>query len=483
MRPSVIAILFYSASALSAPVPLNPPAPVSEADALFYSHSVYQTMQKVKRSYPTNVEPKVMGREAARALYAAAGVSFPGEEEWEKVKTLADAKELLYEHRLKLRLKTAILPHEDVLASVRGILKALDSRCTIEQVMMTKVPWEFAFGGFGLDFPDKEPVITRVVAGMPAQRAGLRPGDVIVSISGAALKGMGAEEVMTQIDKGRNGKLEMEYRRDGKARATTLIHTEFDAPEKVFGVTRFDDNKWYFWASKEDRIAHVRVPMIEQGSAVALYSVIRELGAGGLRGLVLDLRWNRAGFFDEAAAMASVFLGDAIVGYRHRIERGEYVAEAMEGDPDFKLERYPVVVLLNEETSGGAELLAAALQDHKRAVIIGKRTAGEMAERGAFFHVAFPRSNWQVRMTSTVFSRPSGKGKPPDRSIPDRVLPDEDHYFPITPDLSRAIERDWALQTLRPGGAVFVLPMDDPDKDPARQYAVKVLQKMTAKKK
>jgi carboxyl-terminal processing protease len=134
----------------------------------------------------------------------------------------------------------------------------------------------------------------------------------------------------------------------------------------------------------------------------------------------------------------------------------------------------PIVALVNGETSGGGELIAAALQDHGRAVVAGQRTVGKGSVQKPL-----DRSPVQFKLTTGTFLRPSGKNlqRYPDSKPTDDwgVRPDVGREIPLTPAAGRRLKDWWTQFTLRPAGSTEALPLDDPDNDPQRQAAVQMV--------
>jgi carboxyl-terminal processing protease len=140
------------------------------------------------------------------------------------------------------------------------------------------------------------------------------------------------------------------------------------------------------------------------------------------------------------------------------------------------LQDFPVVVLVNGETSGGGELIAAALKDHGRARVAGQRSLGKASVQGTLTWAA---AGLGMRLTRGTFYRPSGKNlhRFPDSKETDDwgVRPDPDLEMRLSADLSRQLKQWWLWQTLRPGSSHESLPLDDPENDPQRQTALAAL--------
>jgi carboxyl-terminal processing protease len=254
------------------------------------------------------------------------------------------------------------------------------------------------------------------------------------------------------------------------ARQVTLEAENF-RPETVLGVVRRADNTWEYLADRENRIAHVRIAALNHGTAEDFLQVLTALQAEGLRGLILDLRWCPGGFLDQAVEVARLLLGQGIIAiFQSREDR-----KTARGGRD-QFTGFPVVVLVNGETSGGAELVAAALQDNRRAVVAGQRTLGKASVQTL---VALPVSDAYLKLTTGTFFRPSGKNLhrfPESRPTEDwGVRPEPELEFRVSPELGRHLRESWLLQTLRPGASNEALPLDDPEGDPQRQATLQEL--------
>jgi carboxyl-terminal processing protease len=211
---------------------------------------------------------------------------------------------------------------------------------------------------------------------------------------------------------------------------------------------------------------------LSEGTGEELEEVLIRLQAQGIRGLILDLRWNPGGYFNEAIASARLFLGEELITRVKTLrEHREYT-----GKRDVNFLNFAMIVLVNGQTSGGAELMAAAFQDNNRALVAGQRTLGKASVQTT---KPLRVANLGIKLTSGTFIRPSGKNlhRWPDSGRIDEwgVLPDPKLEFRISADADRQL-REWYLwQTLRPGPSKEVLPLDDPAADPQRQAAWKAL--------
>ena len=361
--------------------------------------------------------------------------------------------------------------------------------------------------GFGLELRGAGAcgpvVVDSMQAGGPAQRAGVRPGDEITALDGKPVRDFSHPELLQLLHQPPDpadaeaqaaeapppppppgastpatptapAPVKLTLRRpDAPSTREIVLEWRRFRPESVLGVARQGDGAWTYWVDAKAGIAHVRLAALHKGAAEELRRVVSTLRDGGLRGLLLDLRWCPGGFLDEAVASAQVFLDEGVTATIHARGREDQV---FRGDGQGALTDFPMVVLVNGETSGGAELIAAALQDRGRAVVAGQRTLGKASVQT---QLALGVPGAALKLTSGTFVRPSGKNlqRNPDSRREDDwgVRPDDGLEFRISPDLARTLKRDWQRQTLRPGPSAERLPMDDPDADPQRQAALEAL--------
>ena len=379
---------------------------------------------------------------------------------------------------------------------------------------------------YGLELSDNAgfgpTVVAMVKPGGPAQQAGVRPGDEITLLDGKPVKEMQRAEILQRLlqrpdspestadappppppppGAGPVGgavlpgpgpkdapklappiipSIKMTLGRPG-AKATTLqLEARRFRPEAIAGLSRQDDNTWTYWVDSQARLAHVRLAALNKGSAGELRQVIAALHAAGLRGLLLDMRWCPGGFLDEAVDAARVFLSEGEIA-TVRARGREDVAYRSDGQNAFT--DFPIIVLVNGETSGGAELIAAALQDRGRAMVAGQRTVGKGSVQT---QIALGVPGAALKLTNGVFLRPNGKEiqRKKGAGVGDDwgIRPENDLEFRLSPDLARTLKEEWQRQTLRPGASVVRLPLDDPDSDPQRQAAVEALRDLAQAK-
>jgi carboxyl-terminal processing protease len=388
---------------------------------------------------------------------------------------VASAKELQGKNLLLVCCQ-ALTP---LLDSFSGVVTADEQRRNIGVELETD--------GVGLDLEDNGGAgalfIKGVFPGGPAQRAGVRPGDEITHLDGASVQGIPPAVVLRRMNQGERGvgqdvivlprfepvQLRLIRTRDRKPYEVSLLRDHFRV-ETVLGVQRREDNRWDYLLDRRQKIAYVRLTTLGRGTSDELRDVVSQLSEEGLRGLVLDLRWCPGGFLTEAVEAAGLFLGECTVATVKSRGKTDEVYRSVNEEKVLDL---PLIVLINSETSGGAELIAAALQDHQRAQVVGQRTRGKGSVQTPI-PLGVPGVGF--KLTTGTFVRPGGQGLnrfPTSKATDDwGVRPSPGGEFRISADLSRALHRWYDQHALRPGSSSERLPLDTPTADPQRQAAL-----------
>ncbi|MGH2924859.1 MAG: S41 family peptidase [Solirubrobacterales bacterium] len=208
--------------------------------------------------------------------------------------------------------------------------------------------------------------VATVLPRTPAQRAGIRPGDVIVAVDGHSIAGVSSDVSVARI-KGPPGtpvRLRVVSVRGGKTRTIRVERATVHVPAATGELKQAGGTK----------AAYVRFTTFSEGAHADLAHVLKRLDRQGAEGLVLDLRGNGGGLLNEAVLCASLFLqkGQLVVSTDSRT-MGHRDYQAV-GDP---LPSHPTVVLINHDTASAAEILASALADHHQATIVGTRSFGK----------------------------------------------------------------------------------------------------------
>jgi carboxyl-terminal processing protease len=536
MRRWVLALawLLLPAPLLAAPAPAGQSAAPAtreqiQAAAVVYANNLTQVVETIRRTYVREVSRVDLYEAALTGLYEAARVPAPAtlKATLAKAEKAESFDKVLVHARADLGNPEALQGERAILASCRAMMRVLDPFSTVVTGLETTTNGFDQTFGLGIDLVGKAVpgplVIKAVVPGGPAQRAGLQAGDHITRVDDKDPAKLTTEEALQLLNVGTvarpNGddippippppgadrgdpdrttseaRLTVRSPGEKEERKVTLFRESFH-PESVQGVTRDANNSWDYWVDAKKKIAHIRVVTLGKYTAGELEGVLKRLEDEGLRGLILDLRWCPGGYLTSATGAASLFIEDGVVARTKIRTEGEHVYQAG-GGAEQKFLRFPVVVLVNAETTGGGELIAAALQDHKRAAVAGQRTRGKGSIQTPTYLgqlVDAPGMPYrpggdglQLKLTNGTFLRPSGKNlnrfansKPSDDW---GIRPDAGLEFPTSAEMSRRLKEWWQQQAVRPGGSQKALPLDDPEADPQRQAALKALRKIMAEKK
>jgi carboxyl-terminal processing protease len=461
------------------------------------ARELIQTIHLVEEKYIRPLNRTQLVLSALQGLYDAARAPVPRTLHAEAKKAIADGKlvALITKAYMSLVDSEHLRGQDAYLSSCRAMIRSLDPYSVVLNAdELRRSSGREDNYGVGLELEDNGGVgsipIKAVLPGSPAQKAGLRPGDRITAIDGKQLKNVDRLQALLLLNSGEQkvsstaagGGIELvgaftagptvdvTVQREGvkKDRKVTLERGEFQA-ESVYGVMRRDDNSWDYWLDRKRKIAQVRIGPIGSNTDDELRDALRKLKADGVRGLLLDLRWCPGGLLEPSLLIAEMFLGECTVATVKG--RGDKAKELT--TEHGKILDVPMVVLVNGETSGGGELIAAALQDHKRAGIAGQRTRGKANIQNL---LPLPSNGAGLRLTTAAFIRPSGKNlhRFPDSKPKDDwgVRPDPKLESRISPMLSQRLRDWWQQQTLRPGSDRTILPLDDPIADPQRNDAV-----------
>jgi carboxyl-terminal processing protease len=296
--------------------------------------------------------------------------------------------------------------------AVRGMLATLDPHSqylTASEYEELRISAAGNYVGVGLEVQarDGRVVVVAPIPGSPAARAGLRPGDVIVSVDGEPVDGTQVNETILRLRGEPGTTVALTALRDGDApRAVSLRR----GPVHVQSVTAVPLAGGY---------GYVRLSRFNDTTASDLRRAIEDLQGrdGRLRGLVLDLRDNPGGVLDAAVAVADGFLETGvIVSASGRSRDATFRHDALPGD---WLEGAPLAVLVNGQSASAAEIVAGALRDHGRATVVGARTFG----KGSVQTVLPLSGGSAIKLTTSRYFMPSGESLHERGVTPNVVLP------------------------------------------------------------
>ena len=312
---------------------------------------------------------------------------------WEEASLFAEVYE-----RIKRDYVEDVDDHALMERALRGMVTALDSHSAYldsEEFEEIRLSTMGSYPGVGIEVvPDDGTVkVLRPIDGSPAQRAGLKPGDEIVKIDGVAIGG--DLSAATARMRGASGStVKLTVRRKGEAQ---LI--EFTVRREQVEVTSVAEE------TLEPGYGYVRISTFTETTADDISHAILQLkrnNNGSLKGLVLDLRDNPGGVLEAGVAVADDFLeSGVIVTADGRSPEARFRMDATPGD---LIDGAPLVVLVNGGTASASEIVAGALKDHGRALLLGRRTYG----KGSVQTVMPLAHGGALKLTTSRYFTPSG---------------------------------------------------------------------------
>ncbi len=281
-------------------------------------------------------------------------------------------------------------------------------------------------------------VITPMV-GTPAYDAGILAGDLIVKIDGKSTENMRLGEAVDLIQGDPGQKITLTVRHEGtKEPVDVEITRAVIEVQAVLGDRRKPGNpkEWDYFIDRENKIGYIRLNAFSETAAAEIKTAVEELERQGVHGLVLDLRNNPGGLLKEAVEISDLFLTDGrIVSTRGRNQREETYDAHAEGTLLLPEKEHPMAVLVNRYSASASEIVAAALQDHHRAVIVGERSYGKGSVQNV---IPMEGGTSALKLTTASYWRPSGKNihRFPDSKETDEwgVKPDEGFEVKLTDD-------------------------------------------------
>lgn len=305
--------------------------------------------------------------------------------------------------------------------AIRGMLSGLDPHSSYldqNEFSDLKVSTSGKFGGLGIEVTMEDGYV-RVISPIddtPAQRAGIQAGDLIVRLDETPVKGLTLRKAV-DIMRGEKG----------SPITLTILRKGATAPLK-YKVTR-DTIIVKSVRSKvvDNHYGYLRVSQFQSQSGEDLLNAIQNLKKetnNDLRGVILDLRNNPGGILESSVKISDLFLDKPKLGYNGlivytegRLPGSEIKEYADAGD---ELKGAPIVVLVNGGSASASEIVAGALQDHKRAVIVGTQTFG----KGSVQTVLPLKDNHGLKLTTALYYTPSGRSIQAMGIVPDIIIPD-----------------------------------------------------------
>jgi carboxyl-terminal processing protease len=296
-------------------------------------------------------------------------------------------------------------------SALEGMLQNLDPHSTFINTgewRQFRRQIEGKFGGIGIQVGlDQESGRLRVIAPMvntPAYNAGILAGDTIMEIDGQSAEGMSPDKAAEAL-MGRPGtavKLSVVHEGSEDPDSISITRAIIDVPT-VLGDRRKADDQYDFMLDKDKKIGYVRIATFSQNTPDELKKALDQLKEEGAKGLVLDLRDDPGGLLSAAVEISDMFLdqGEIVSTKGRNTPQRKYYAEK-----NGLYEDLPMVVLINQNSASASEILSAALQDHKRATIVGQRSYGKGSVQNI---IDLDGGKSVLKLTVASYYRPSGE--------------------------------------------------------------------------
>jgi len=304
------------------------------------------------------------------------------------------------------------------ISAIEGMLKTLDpysAYLTPERYKELEIGTSGEFGGVGIEISGENDILTVItpIEGSPAAKAGIKPGDLIIAIDGKSTQGLSVDEAVKSLrgPKGSTVKITIQSQGDKNPREVVLVRD-------IIYVKSVNSKLI------DGRIGYIKLSQFQEKTSEELVKAIEALESGNksqLNGLILDLRNNPGGLLTQAVEVADEFIDEGlIVSVKGRVEdqSTEYYATKEDNTPG-----YPIVILVNKGSASASEVVAEALQDKKRAIILGTKTFG----KGSVQSIIKLDDGSGLKLTTAKFYAPSGRSINQVGVIPDVIVENDEN--------------------------------------------------------
>nr|MBI3613601.1 S41 family peptidase [Nitrospirota bacterium] len=326
-------------------------------------------------------------------------------ETYEELKTFSEVLSQIQKHYVE-----EVKPKELVQGAIRGMLSTLDPHSaymTPEMYKEVQVETKGEFGGVGIQIgiKDNRLAVIAPIEGTPAQRAGIKAGDFIIKVNEESTKDLTLMDAVQKMRGPKGSKVSLTVQRDGVP-DPLVFALERDIIKIESVRTKVIDNN----------IAYVRLTQFQEASGRDLSKALKKFKEQKLQSTILDLRNNPGGLLTAAVEVSEQFVapGKLIVYIKGRDGRKDEYLSRMKEAP----EEYPLIVLVNEGSASASEIVAGALQDWGRAVIIGTTTFG----KGSVQTILPLADGSGLRLTTAKYYTPKGRSIQSTGITPDIVV-------------------------------------------------------------
>ncbi len=294
--------------------------------------------------------------------------------------------------------------------ALRGMLDELDPHSTYLDATTfdeLQVNTTGEFGGLGIEVGMEDDFVKVVspIDDTPAERAGIEAGDIIIKIDDTAIKGLTLSE---SVEKMRGPK--------GSKVVLTIVREGMDQPLEITLTRDIIKVKSVRSELMEERFAYIRIAQFQVNTGRDMLAELKKLQKQHtLKGIILDLRNNPGGLLQSSVEVADVFLDGGMVVYTEgRMPHSNIEYHAGEGD---QTDGLPLIALINQGSASASEIVAGALQDHKRAVILGTPSFG----KGSVQTIIPITDDKALKLTTALYFTPNGRSIQAEGIVPDII--------------------------------------------------------------
>lgn len=394
-----------------------------------YSTKVYRALDLVQSRFVKELNVGDLISLGIKGMYEKAEESIPEaiKTKMAQAKTLkpAELRELLVEARENLGKREDLDGIADVEISIASGMSKLDpysgytEKDNVERASGTV---SGSFSGIGVqirrDLVKDGLLVVTPIKGSPAYRAGIKTGDIIrlirrpVDNQGNKLdkpeetstSGMRVDEAVKLILGKPGTEVEVVVEREGEKNPITfqLFRGRVEV-ETVLGYRRNSDDNWDYYVDPKEKIAYIYLTQFARKSFEDLKKTVTKLKEDGVRGVILDVRFNPGGYLDIAENICDLFIDDGLIV---SVKRRDGQQVSTNGKMEGSFTDFPMVCLINNGSASASEILSACLQDHHRALIVGERSYGKGSVQTL---EPFRATGGEIKLTTASFWRPNGK--------------------------------------------------------------------------
>ncbi len=296
-------------------------------------------------------------------------------------------------------------------AAMQGMMKQLDEHSmyiTDDLFRAIDEDMNQEFGGVGMyienDPESNQLIVLAPIPDTPAYNAGVKIGDEIVEIDGHDTTGMERMDAIKLLRGPQGSSVNVVFRRDANKFPVELVRASIPIPS-VSGDWRSPSGKWNFVLEQDPRIGYIRLQQFGKQSTAEMAAAIGEID-GKIDGLILDLRNNAGGLLSAAIEISDMFLDEKVAIVRTLGRNQKLLEEQFSNATTLLSPQIPVVVLVNRNSASASEIVAACLQDHHRAVIVGEQSWGKGTVQNL---IPVERGKSALKLTVRSFWRPSDR--------------------------------------------------------------------------